>query len=614
MHRFGWHGISVPVLAVSLLMPTASREAQIAETGDLARTERDDWCQTERQYRQNNSPEAADATMDGCPLEGPCDDPATRDLWLACDSTDITYIRLNIHILTFPSGYPLDTESGVAGKVALLNHFFQPVGIQLVHAAEFIDREEWRVISGGELGDLKRETAIAPAYSLNVWAAYYDLTYGTYPWDYNATNWPGGIILSSVNWLHYPMSLPHEVGHCLGLYHPFYGVDEVVNCGECYESVDHPDRDRVGDFCADTPPGPRHIQCGNAPGSDLCSELPWGYTMPENIMSYAPDSCQFLFTDQQISRMRCWLFDRLRGWVMATEFSGEPTFGGTPLKVQFHGEPIKEVTEWSWEFGDGSVSTVSDPMHTYHQPGVYNVALDVNTPEGWFPYAKEGFVTVHADTIMVVNTMANPGESARVDISIRNFLPVRAICLPVVYDGPLPLEFVSFSSEGLRGDCFADAGVVSRNDALRQLTLLLRHTATDTVYMPAGDGPVVSIHFDLPYGVTGTQNTVAIADYGIFSPELEAAAGKYEPATISGVVEATCCRGSAGNVNNDTSDITDIGDLTALIDFLFISFSPPRCAPEANCDGDPLGVIDVGDLTRLIDFLFVSQEPLPPCS
>ncbi|UCC44904.1 MAG: hypothetical protein JSU65_02965 [Candidatus Zixiibacteriota bacterium] len=76
------------------------------------------------------------------------------------------------------------------------------------------------------------------------------------------------------------------------------------------------------------------------------------------------------------------------------------------------------------------------------------------------------------------------------------------------------------------------------------------------------------------------------------------------------LVEGGCCVGLTGNV--DGVEPVDIGDLTALIDFLFISFTPPDCMEEANVDGvDP---VDIGDLTALIDFLFISFTPPAPCS
>ena len=61
------------------------------------------------------------------------------------------------------------------------------------------------------------------------------------------------------------------------------------------------------------------------------------------------------------------------------------------------------------------------------------------------------------------------------------------------------------------------------------------------------------------------------------------------------------------------SDGVDLGDLTKLIDYLFISFTPPDCLEEANIDGDLGGLVDIDDLTKLIDYLFISFTPPAEC-
>jgi hypothetical protein len=39
---------------------------------------------------------------------------------------------------------------------------------------------------------------------------------------------------------------------------------------------------------------------------------------------------------------------------------------------------------------------------------------------------------------------------------------------------------------------------------------------------------------------------------------------------------------------------------------LFIGFQPLACPAEANVDGDSQGVVDLGDLTALIDYLYIT--------
>ncbi len=60
----------------------------------------------------------------------------------------------------------------------------------------------------------------------------------------------------------------------------------------------------------------------------------------------------------------------------------------------------------------------------------------------------------------------------------------------------------------------------------------------------------------------------------------------------------------------DYSHSTDIGDLTMLVDHLFISFDPILPLKLADLNGDCS--VDIGDLTVLVDHLFISFAPLVP--
>jgi hypothetical protein len=73
-----------------------------------------------------------------------------------------------------------------------------------------------------------------------------------------------------------------------------------------------------------------------------------------------------------------------------------------------------------------------------------------------------------------------------------------------------------------------------------------------------------------------------------------------------------CCVGITGNVDGDSGELIDIGDLTALIAYLYIPPNPvPTCLEEANIDGDSEGLIDIGDLTALIRYLYIPPNPDP---
>jgi len=82
---------------------------------------------------------------------------------------------------------------------------------------------------------------------------------------------------------------------------------------------------------------------------------------------------------------------------------------------------------------------------------------------------------------------------------------------------------------------------------------------------------------------------------------------------IKGLTQENCCIGITGNIDGDPTEMVDIGDLTALIDYLFISFTEPVCMSEANVNGDEHAMIDIADLNALIDYLFIFHTPLVEC-
>ncbi len=81
--------------------------------------------------------------------------------------------------------------------------------------------------------------------------------------------------------------------------------------------------------------------------------------------------------------------------------------------------------------------------------------------------------------------------------------------------------------------------------------------------------------------------------------------------SVSMIAANGCCIGTTGNVDCDLAQSVDMGDLTVLIDHLFISLGPLCCEAEGNIDNE--GEVDMGDLTTLIDHLFISLAPLPLC-
>lgn len=75
------------------------------------------------------------------------------------------------------------------------------------------------------------------------------------------------------------------------------------------------------------------------------------------------------------------------------------------LDVQFHTAPNPQSVTYAWDFGDGSTSTMRNPLHTYSQSGVYNACLTVTNTDtaGVVICTATSCDTVHIDSVHVCN-------------------------------------------------------------------------------------------------------------------------------------------------------------------------------------------------------------------
>ena len=115
------------------------------------------------------------------------------------------------------------------------------------------------------------------------------------------------------------------------------------------------------------------------------------------------------YSDGHINEAACtmkakamwWLLARLAGWNPdgggpVANFSGTPLTGTVPLEVSFTDSSTGEVNSWLWDFdNDGTEdSTNQNPTHTYTNPGMYTVTLEVSGPDGTDTETKTNYITV----------------------------------------------------------------------------------------------------------------------------------------------------------------------------------------------------------------------------
>jgi hypothetical protein len=584
------------------------------------------WCGTQKKFElelleQGMSASAAAAA--GCTTYGSCDIPSIRDGWAPDENTPIVHIRLAIHTLANSDGSsPFTTEAAAQNAVNFLNQHYLPARIQFDFIFDQVNNTDWRLLGEEEVDALKQFSAVDPAHWLNVWVGNVEFGYsfGTFPYSANALQATGGIVLGHFHWGGNFSTFAHEVGHCLGLWHTFHGVSEVASCGSCYESVNTSDRDVVGDYCSDTPPTPVWYNCSDATGVDSCAGLSWGNTQRENYMGYTPGSCRSLFTLQQRARMQCWIDDALSGWVSGVLIQGDTVFGKAPLPVEIDALTFRQVNSWAWDLGDQTTLTTPSASHTYEEPGMYTVGVEIGTSDGGYSDTRPNLVWVHDDTVTVSSVSGSRGTPIIVPVNFSNHVPLSEVILPIIWSSENGLVLDSISTVGFRGEGFDTKNLLDIDNANRRAVVQLTPSLSGETPLAPGHGPVLAFCFTAASDVSDT-TALTISGYGSYEPYFACPIAVYPPTLRAGVVHpATCCVGRVGDANFDGEDEPTIGDVSVLIDMLFLSGVPVPCLAEGDVNRsgglEPTpSDISIGDVSILVDYLFITGSTLglPDC-
>jgi PKD repeat protein len=442
-------------------------------------------------------------------------------------------------------------------------------------------------------------------------------------------------------------TIAHEVGHYFFLYHThetFFGTEcpdgsNCVTAGDllCSTPADPTLQNRVSDSCvydsSKTPPP--------ACGSQV-------YSPPlDNIMSYSNKACKDFFTQEQIDK-QIWTLLNERAEMFffdSSDYDGDgildvadncpqiynplqidadsdgygdvclhaqtdadTTLGVAPHSVNFSGASDLAIINWSWDFGDGTLSTEQSPFHLYSDTGVYHVTLTASTVDSTYISRMLDSVVVVADTLgFSAQSIALGQDTVRVDIWARNSLPTRQFEIPLNWTGPFDLSFDSISTAGLRTDYFEVAEAVASEPQNSRLTINLM-ASLDTTQPPLtpDTGIIASLYFSVSGNVTGNTLTLTTQAYGAYQLSYTTDIGAYSPVSLQGLVggEQYVC-GDA-----DGSGSVNIADVTFLIARIF--GGGPGPVPEAAGDADGDGQVNIGDVTYLIALIF-SGGPPPIC-
>jgi PKD repeat protein len=81
-------------------------------------------------------------------------------------------------------------------------------------------------------------------------------------------------------------------------------------------------------------------------------------------------------------------------------------------------------TSWNWDFGDGNTSTEQNPVHTYAEPGIYDVQLEVCNENGCDIFSVSDAITFDPESISCTNGISIPTHG----------LETTPLCVGTLYD------------------------------------------------------------------------------------------------------------------------------------------------------------------------------------
>jgi uncharacterized repeat protein (TIGR01451 family) len=181
-----------------------------------------------------------------------------------------------------------------------------------------------------------------------------------------------------------------------------------------------------------------------------------------------------------------------------SDFTANATRGNNSLDVQFTDKSTNNPTSWSWDFGDGSTSTLQNPTHTYTKAGNYTVTLTASNANVGNTETKTGYITV-LDTV---------APTVVADVTGGNYSVAQNVTLSAADDsGNVAVYYTTDGSVPTTASSRYDGGILIAN------TTTLKFIAVD------GSGnlsPVQSetyyIKSDVYLNVTSSKTTPVVGD------------------------------------------------------------------------------------------------------
>jgi subtilisin family serine protease len=285
-----------------------------------------------------------------------------------------------------------------------------------------------------------------------------------------------------------------------------------------------------------------------------------------------------------------------------------------PFTIDFtDASPTTGITDWEWDFGDGTKSSTMTPTHEYTTTGIFDVSLTITSPIGnnTYTYPKRVFAvgdSMWSDKISELEI----GDTAIVYFYLKNEMRVKEIILPVEYTGDADLTMIStVFRDGTRTDYFEYGGIIGGHSATQRVIKLKsdNNNNNDNDPLPSGDGPICYLKFIV--GAEGTSDIILYEHVSGTKHYINGEYYKYSAEYTPGFVSTDqACQGICGDANNDTD--VNVSDAVWIINYVFVGGDAPQpilACGDANGDTD----VNVSDAVWIINYVFVGGDSPGDC-
>lgn len=290
--------------------------------------------------------------------------------------------------------------------------------------------------------------------------------------------------------------------------------------------------------------------------------------------------------------------------VPVAKFSASLTRGHVPFAVDFVDSSSGPVDSLLWEFGDGDISTDTNPTHLYDSAGFYTVRQQVWSDSFGALYGlasverKDNLIFVIGDSVYLGQGHGASGEKKiPVPIFYQNLYSVTDLKIPIKFTGiaSLACDSVSFKGSRIASFLIRSATIDSSNK-----TILIEGSNLSS--LAPGKGLLATAYFTLgssvAVGDTAAIDTAIVgsATLGVISTDPQA--GTYDPKFITGFLAVEPW--PRGDVNK--SGMLDLADVMAVANYIFKHTAAPD--PYWLGDFSADGSIELVDVIMMVNRIF----------